>query len=562
MKSRVGRRLEVEGSRGTVMFDGVVEGTKGRWLGIEWDDPSRGKHDGSHNGVFYFRAKATTSGSFIRETKANFGKSFRRAVNERYRTRLEPEVAAQMHVRGSSDQITAVKLVGNEKIAERQSKIDQLEDVHVSDMRVCGLDDDENEDIGDGFLGDEDFAYPTNCVSLGLAGSLLPSWDDVAEITKPMSRLETLYLDENRLPPPNPAKLQSLLDSFTNLKVITLTKMDLEWSSVAACFPMWPSLEELILSNNSITSTSFSSFPPRLRLLNLDCNPLSNWQSVRTFSQLPYLDTLSLAECQLGDMDDPQEFLAETSAPASLCAAVSGASFFPSLRHLNLRDNAVSSWLTIAALSRVVSLTEFVVLRNPVMKLEDSPETSRQILLVKMSNLSRLNHVYVDAKERRGADIDYYKKYSTAYLEALNEGNDRAAAFRFEHPTYERLVEAFGAPEVVKTEEKPNLLKSSLISISVGVEKEGEVVEVECSSGLVNFDSSFPKVTKKVPASMSVQKVKMMAIKSWKGKRALAARDYHVRVVSDERTFLVENESKEISFYGVGNGDVLMLAKK
>ena len=50
-----------------------------------------------------------------------------------------------MHVRGSSDQITAVKLVGNEKIAERQSKIEQLEDVHVSDMRVCSLeDDDEN----------------------------------------------------------------------------------------------------------------------------------------------------------------------------------------------------------------------------------------------------------------------------------------------------------------------------------------------------------------------------------------------------------------------------------
>ena len=66
-----------------------------------------------------------------------------RAVNERYRTRLEPDVAAQMHVRGMSDQITAVKLVGNEQIAKRQSKIDQLEDVHVSDMRVNGIHDDD-----------------------------------------------------------------------------------------------------------------------------------------------------------------------------------------------------------------------------------------------------------------------------------------------------------------------------------------------------------------------------------------------------------------------------------
>ena len=76
MKSRVGRRVEVEGSKGTVMFEGAVEGTRGVWLGIEWDDPSRGKHNGSHNGVVYFRAKGPTSASFIRETKANLGKSF------------------------------------------------------------------------------------------------------------------------------------------------------------------------------------------------------------------------------------------------------------------------------------------------------------------------------------------------------------------------------------------------------------------------------------------------------------------------------------------------------
>ena len=78
MPSRVGLRLEVEGSKGTVMYDGVVEGTKGTWLGVEWDDPSRGKHNGTHAGVAYFQAKGPNSASFIRENKANFGKSFMR----------------------------------------------------------------------------------------------------------------------------------------------------------------------------------------------------------------------------------------------------------------------------------------------------------------------------------------------------------------------------------------------------------------------------------------------------------------------------------------------------
>ena len=80
MSSRVGLRLEVEGSKGTVMYEGLVEGTRGSWLGVEWDDPSRGKHDGTYAGLAYFKAKGPNSASFIRESKANFGKSFMKLV--------------------------------------------------------------------------------------------------------------------------------------------------------------------------------------------------------------------------------------------------------------------------------------------------------------------------------------------------------------------------------------------------------------------------------------------------------------------------------------------------
>lgn len=29
----------------------------GLWLGVEWDNPDRGKHDGSHEGVQYFTCR-------------------------------------------------------------------------------------------------------------------------------------------------------------------------------------------------------------------------------------------------------------------------------------------------------------------------------------------------------------------------------------------------------------------------------------------------------------------------------------------------------------------------
>lgn len=51
---QIGTRIQVNGDRATVRFIGTVEGTKGEWLGVEWDEPARGKHNGTHKGVKYF----------------------------------------------------------------------------------------------------------------------------------------------------------------------------------------------------------------------------------------------------------------------------------------------------------------------------------------------------------------------------------------------------------------------------------------------------------------------------------------------------------------------------
>lgn len=50
----VGTRLAYAGYTGTVRFVGAVHGTSGIWLGVEWDDPKRGKHDGVKDGRRYF----------------------------------------------------------------------------------------------------------------------------------------------------------------------------------------------------------------------------------------------------------------------------------------------------------------------------------------------------------------------------------------------------------------------------------------------------------------------------------------------------------------------------
>jgi dynactin complex subunit len=54
---KIGTRIQVGKDRATVKFIGKVQDTKGEWLGIEWDDPKRGKHDGSHKNTKYFECR-------------------------------------------------------------------------------------------------------------------------------------------------------------------------------------------------------------------------------------------------------------------------------------------------------------------------------------------------------------------------------------------------------------------------------------------------------------------------------------------------------------------------
>ena len=56
-----GQRLSLKKQLCTVRYVGPVADKPGEWLGVEWDDPSRGKHDGTHDGVQYFTCTTAIS---------------------------------------------------------------------------------------------------------------------------------------------------------------------------------------------------------------------------------------------------------------------------------------------------------------------------------------------------------------------------------------------------------------------------------------------------------------------------------------------------------------------
>jgi len=50
----VNQRVSYSTSLCTIRYIGPVEGTAGEWLGVEWDEPLRGKHSGEHARRKYF----------------------------------------------------------------------------------------------------------------------------------------------------------------------------------------------------------------------------------------------------------------------------------------------------------------------------------------------------------------------------------------------------------------------------------------------------------------------------------------------------------------------------
>lgn len=147
---RIGQRLSYNGAPCTVRYRGQVTGTSGEWLGVEWDDPSRGKHDGSHQGVRYFkcallylthRAMLTSPGlsqspvaaSLVRPTRpSDTPQSFIGALNEKYASDSAQHPDAQIVISGK-----VAQEMGFDKIWRKLADAKELKVVILDGMRIA-----------------------------------------------------------------------------------------------------------------------------------------------------------------------------------------------------------------------------------------------------------------------------------------------------------------------------------------------------------------------------------------------------------------------------------------
>eukprot|EP00049_Salpingoeca_infusionum_P005683 m.95236 g.95236 ORF g.95236 m.95236 type:complete len:531 (+) comp13052_c0_seq1:154-1746(+) len=510
------QRIRVGKEKGFVRYLGPVGATKGEWYGIEWDNPERGKHNGSHDGVAYFATKHDTGGSFVKVQKAVKGVTVAEAIRDRY----GDTSANDEQVKFSK---IDVEVVGGSTITDQLSQYHSLVSLVLRDADI-------NNNVG------TDIA--TMCPiarAIDVTDNLFTSFTAIEAIATQLPKLMSLNASFNAFCDPVEA-LSSLPtpSPFRHLTKLLATNMiHLTWDqSVAICKRM-PLLQEVHLCENNFTSValpegeSMVTVFPSLKLLNLYGNHLSDWSEIEQFGVIPSLYDVKLNCNQLPSLTKPLEM--------------------PHMTMLSIGSNMVADWQSFVHLGQLQSLTNLRVRKNPVASAYREADY-RKITITYLPYVLTLNGSEVSARERQVAERFYLERHSQQWHEAQTQNT--LPDFYTQHPVYERLVKEHGEPIFVAQPDRPPVLKDRLINLDISVfhgDPGATSDEERVEEGASEFQVA-------VPSSITVGRLKrLLQAEKYAAVKSVQQRLFHITDVE----FELDDPLRVLSHYEVTDGATL-----
>ncbi|KAF7184021.1 hypothetical protein CNMCM7691_004511 [Aspergillus felis] len=448
----VNQRRSYNGDLCTVRYVGKVEGTTGDWLGVEWDDPTRGKHSGEHNGVRYFtcRRKHPTAGSFVRPSRRpDKHRGFLEAVRHKYASEFQEELARQQsgEVSAARDTIKfsnkVVEEVGFDKIRKKLAELQELKIVLLDRLCIAGV---LAHAASPHELAEACKEIEQTCpkiVELDLSYNVLESWVDIANICRQLKRLKTLKLIGNRLGP----RQEGLI--FEDITALHLDETLLEWDEISALTYQFSSLSTLSASANQITHIS-TPITGTITTLTLENNGISSLSSLACLTSLSKLEHLSLRE----------NCIEKVYAPGMEGSSIQ---FSENLKSVDLSRNSIDSWSFVNELQSVFpGLQSLRMSGNPlydkpvapsnVTNLPEKPMTvdeAYMLTLSRLASIQTLNHSKITAQDRSNGEL-YYLSLIGKELSAYPESAERKILAT--HPRYQELCEKYSPPTIKRAE--------------------------------------------------------------------------------------------------------------
>uniref|UniRef100_A0A8R1TLI8 Tubulin-specific chaperone E n=1 Tax=Onchocerca volvulus TaxID=6282 RepID=A0A8R1TLI8_ONCVO len=389
----VGDRVEVGGNRGTIKYIGNVEGYDGEWIGIDWDNPERGKHDGFLKGKRYFQANSAKSGSFIRSNVVNTGKNLLEEMNNRYINYKQFDKVEF----GSKN----VDLANMAKIYKKQNNLWELRVIAVDNMKVAR-------------------APPTTCAlficctELNLYNNLLSKWCNLLDILCFFPSLRFLIAGHNYME----REMKSVVDKqivSAPISTLALGECHIDESTARQIMYFFPHVREIHLDRNDLKCFNPGEYGHSLESIDLEGNPINNFANLHVLSTLPNLRNLNLTNCGLQHIYMPDGVR------------------FNSLSSLNIKGNPVKDKQWISELAKFPKL-ERLCYSYPDNLSVDSGIDLREIVIASIPQLKFLGNSEINSVERNSAEMRFLNKFGASPVAEENR------------TIVERLIKVHGKP--------------------------------------------------------------------------------------------------------------------
>ncbi|KAG5562458.1 hypothetical protein RHGRI_005252 [Rhododendron griersonianum] len=536
---RIGQRVHSAGDSrriGTVKYVGPVEGYSGKWVGVDWDNADGGKHDGSLNGVRYFHAESEKSGSFVRPHNLSAGITLLKALEIRYKSISTQEEEDEMYVFSASNRRVSVQLLGKDKIQDKLSRFEELASASLFYLGVsssgppCQIS-----------------ATIPNLKELDLTGNLLSDWKDVGAICEGLPALVALNLTNNLM-----AHDILGLPQLRNIRVLVLNNTGIKWIQVEMLKCSLPVIEELHLMGNKLSAIT----PPSsdivqgfdsLRLLNLEDNCIADWNEILKLSQLKSLEQLHLNKNSINRLWYPEY---DTVHDQLGCESVETSGRpFQNLRCLLLGGNNIEDLASVDSLNSFPNLKDTRLSENQIAD-PGKGGLPRFVLIARLAQVDMLNGSEVSRRERKDSEIRWcltgsFCRYVRLVMSKLHDHPEEITLL---HPRFLELKEFHGIED-----EKPSTgaagpqkMASGLISITLKC--------VGASMG------EKPPLTKKLPASTTVGKLKILCESFFKLKSVKP-----VLFLEEEGSPLptvLDDDMATLIDVGVGNDSTVLVDEK
>ncbi|KAK5575676.1 hypothetical protein RB653_006809 [Dictyostelium firmibasis] len=414
------RVISDDGSVGTIRYEGKVDGFEGNWYGIEWDDPKRGKHQGTVKGKQYFKCINNGSGSFMKFEKLIKGETFMKLISDKFHQKIGNY--DDLYVNSTKEDVKIqIQMIGMDQTRENQKNFIAQTLLSGSHLPISEID--KYPLIYDNFK---------NLIELNLSNCLLNNWNQIAKLLKQLPNLHRLHLCNNRLSF-NMEEFKKEISSINeygnniqdnnNVKELILVNSNLSnWSIISSlCKYLFKNVESICLSSNSIENTNLFienhnnnnedekqqlySFP-NLKTLDLANNNIKSFNDIiSSLGNLPQLTELNLNNNQITDIEfNDYNGHGKTNQ-------------FKNLKRIYLSNNKINHWKYIEKLDELQSLDELSIRNNPII---DSLLGSNINTNINNNNNNTQNENENDVELEFNKNKQDNNKNKTIYLNRLN----------------------------------------------------------------------------------------------------------------------------------------------